>query len=382
MYKMADDTDEFEVKGQFLFCRLCRLNHDKGRKHIYSRKHKELLSKLLTKFGRKVDEARKFLKRPTVEDGELEPGSRFWCHFCHENANKHVTDRDVTIKFGGVFEHFASESHRKNLHTFWWENGADKSLKGKFLVDQKTFSSYKEEVDKKLKEFECQQELNRQKIVSQIKEKEVIQAHASQQPPDVQVEPEIIYKTVQSEQGILQNPTGWHEGQRVWGGGIVKYRPGSTQWFPWMMDLMDNGSKSCPSSADNVVPRFQTAQAYGENLTCIGIVDLKQGEGNIHTGAMPPWLQDDDDDNEDHGNCAIEKNDVIGPSHEAFKKHVERMKRVSNKNPRRVGANFDRKKETSDDWLPSFGRVWNQGPRWQSRHEFRGESSRKKAKKK
>lgn len=178
---MADETDEFEVKGQFLFCCLCRLNHDKGRKHIYSRKHKALLSKLLTKFGKKVDEARKFLKRPTVEDGELEPGSRFWCHFCHENANKHVTDRDVTIKFGGVFEHFASESHRKNLHTFWWENGADKSLKGKFLVDQKTFSSYKEEVDKKLKEFECQQELNRQKIVSQIKEKEVIQAHESQQ---------------------------------------------------------------------------------------------------------------------------------------------------------------------------------------------------------
>lgn len=54
-----------------------------------------------------VDEARKFLKRPSVEDGELEPGSEFWCHFCHENANKHVTDRDVTIKFGGVFEHFA-----------------------------------------------------------------------------------------------------------------------------------------------------------------------------------------------------------------------------------------------------------------------------------
>ena len=51
---MADETDEFEVKGQFLFCCLCRLNHDKGRKHIYSRKHKALLSKLLTKFGKKV----------------------------------------------------------------------------------------------------------------------------------------------------------------------------------------------------------------------------------------------------------------------------------------------------------------------------------------
>ena len=51
---MADRTDEDEVKGQFLFCSVCRLNHDKGRKHIYSKKHKALLSKLLTKFGKKV----------------------------------------------------------------------------------------------------------------------------------------------------------------------------------------------------------------------------------------------------------------------------------------------------------------------------------------
>ena len=29
---------------------------------------------------------------------------------------------------------------------------------------------------------------------------------------------------------------------------------------------------------------------------------------------------------------------------------AERLKKVSNKNPQRVGANFDRKKETGDDW--------------------------------
>ena len=61
--KMADRTDEDEVKGQFLFCSVCRLNHDKGRKHIYSKKHKALLSKLLTKFGKKV---RVSWKRDTV----------------------------------------------------------------------------------------------------------------------------------------------------------------------------------------------------------------------------------------------------------------------------------------------------------------------------
>lgn len=33
----------------------------------------------------------------------------------------------------------------------------------------------------------------------------------------------------------------------------------------------------------------------------------------------------------------------------------------------RVGANFDHTSQTGDSWLPSFGRVWNHGRRWQSR---------------
>jgi len=174
-----------------------------------------------------------------------------------------------------------------------------------------------------------------------------------------------------------------HEGQRVWGGGIVKYRPGSTQWFPWVMDSIDDASKSSTSSNDVIPTQFQTAEAFGDNLTCIGIPELKKGEGNVHTGATPPWLRNDDDDDDNDGQTSSAAcNDVIGPSYDAFKKHVERMKKVNanNKNPNRVGANFDRKKETSDDWLPSFGRVWNHGPRWQSRHDFRGEN--KKAKRK
>ncbi|KAL9965580.1 hypothetical protein ACROYT_G029401 [Oculina patagonica] len=377
---MADGSAVDEVKGQFVFCTLCRLNHDQGRKHIFSRKHKALLGKTLMKFGKKVNEARKFLKKPSVEDGELEPGSRFWCHFCSENVNKHITDRDVTIKYGGVFEHFASESHRKNTHKYWWENGADKNLKSKFLVDKETFRSYKAEVDKKLQEFETQMEEKRQKAVSRIKQKEVLQAHTSQQPPEIQVTPDVVYKTVQNEQGILQNPKGWHEGQRVWGGGIVKYRPGSTQWFPWIMDSIDDASKSPTSLNDAMATQFQTAEAFGENLTCIGIPELKKGEGNVHTGATPPWLREDDEDDGDSQTGNTTCKEVIGPSYDEFKKHVERMKKINNKNPQRVGANFDRKKETSDDWLPSFGRVWNQGPRWQSRNDFRGEN--KKAKRK
>jgi len=54
-----------------------------------------------------VDEVRKYLRQPCVEDGELEPGAKFWCHFCRENPNKHVTDGQLSVYYGGVFEHLA-----------------------------------------------------------------------------------------------------------------------------------------------------------------------------------------------------------------------------------------------------------------------------------
>ncbi|KAL3249857.1 hypothetical protein MRX96_055792 [Rhipicephalus microplus] len=37
------------------------------------------------------------------------------------------------------------------------------------------------------------------------------------------------------------------------------------------------------------------------------------------------------------------------------------------------GANFDHFSKTSEEWLPSFGRVWNFGRRWQSRSQYRKE---------
>ena len=41
---------------------------------------------------------------------------------------------------------------------------------------------------------------------------------------------------------------------------------------------------------------------------------LRPGEGNIHTGATPPWLIDDEEDEDNH---------MLGPSLEDFNKHCE-----------------------------------------------------------
>ncbi|NWR67378.1 CCD84 protein, partial [Bucorvus abyssinicus] len=95
----------------------------------------------------------------------------------------------------------------------------------------------------------------------------------------------------------------------------------------------------------------------GQALTFIGHQET-EGKGNIHTGAKPPWLTDEE---EDDGS-----KQQIGPSYEEFLRQKEKQK-LRKLPAGRVGANFDHTSQTGDSWLPSFGRVWNHGRRWQSR---------------
>lgn len=111
--------------------------------------------------------------------------------------------------------------------------------------------------------------------------------------------------------------------------------------------------------------------AAGQGLTFIGYQD-SSNSGNVHTGAVPPWLQDDPLE----GTSGAPTHPEIGPSLQDFLKQKEQEK-LRKLPPNRVGANFDHSSHTDANWLPSFGRVWNSGRRWQSRHQFRQEEGQK-----
>ena len=49
--------------------------------------------------------ARRLLPRPKVVEGELEPGACLWCYCCSEEVERHRTDREVTVVWGGMLEH-------------------------------------------------------------------------------------------------------------------------------------------------------------------------------------------------------------------------------------------------------------------------------------
>lgn len=131
------------------------------------------------------------------------------------------------------------------------------------------------------------------------------------------------------------------------------------------------GSDQQPGSSfvESVVGVRRAATAQG--LTFIGYQDSSNG-GNVHTGAVPPWLQDDPLE----GPSGVAAHPEIGPSLPEFLKQKEQAK-LKKLPPNRVGANFDHTSQTDANWLPSFGRVWNSGRRWQSRHQFRQEEGQK-----
>ena len=42
-------------KSQYKYCSVCRRNHNDGRGHIFSKKHKTRLNTVLSKFGKKAN---------------------------------------------------------------------------------------------------------------------------------------------------------------------------------------------------------------------------------------------------------------------------------------------------------------------------------------
>jgi len=201
---------------------------------------------------------------------------------------------------------------------------------------------------------------------------------------------EHVHRTVISKYGIKQNPTGWtEEGERVWGGGIVKYKKG--EWIHWEIDLDDENNSfnaaslmggaaptvtparvgtsaiNAPAGVVVVVPR-QTEFAFASNLSRVEQKPLAEGQGNVHSGATPPWMVD-------------EQGATIPTVHNSVslnERHQLINKNKKGKNSKKIGANINRDSIYSENWLPNFGRVFNEGPRSETRNEFKEEMSKKK----
>ena len=287
------------------YCSVCRYNHSEGRKHIYVRSHQQKLSVILNKFSEKVQLAKRCVLKPSVLEGELEPDSQVWCYCCDKDVPRHTTTGDITVQWGGLIKHLASSGHHKCTRRYWWLHHADHDKLQNFLVHRVELSRYTELMKEEVQKVEAR-----------------IEAKQERAKMGALVREYTLQQTAMLEQQNMKSYTA------------------------------------------TVIP---SVSSTGSSSSSKG----KRNHGNIHTGATPPWLRDDDGDEEEDSDTKepdCKRICSIGPSEEQFKQHREHVIR-SKLNPNRVGANFYKEKlnASGDNWLPSFGSVWNYGPR--SKHK-------------
>uniref|UniRef100_A0A3Q3XD82 Uncharacterized protein n=1 Tax=Mola mola TaxID=94237 RepID=A0A3Q3XD82_MOLML len=305
------------------YCAICRQTTFSGKGHIFGKSHQGRLRVVLLKFLEKVKEARRTLKKPQVEKFDCTQHMQtFWCYCCGLEVERNVTDGNMTVLYGGLLEHMATPEHRKNTHKFWWDNKADPKYRDKVIITEEENERFKAEVANALESFVDKED----EFVKQ--QADNIRAQERHRQEVLQFVLEVCFRRM-----YWQYPSRWHL--------LLLFMILDSQWA-----------------------------AAGQGLTFIGYQN-KHASPCI-PGAVPPWLQDDPLE----GTSGAAAHPQIGPSLQDFLKQKEQEK-LRKLPPNRVGANFDHSSHTDANWLPSFGRVWNSGRRWQSRHQFRQEEGQK-----
>ncbi|XP_071094962.1 uncharacterized protein [Haliotis cracherodii] len=331
---MATESTSFM---QFDYCNLCKISHKKRKKHIYSKRHQEILQNILKKFEKKIQDGRVCIDNPGVEPLGWENGATFWCYFCQMEVGKHRAENDCTVKHGGLILHLASDDHAKKTGEFFWKNIIDKKKKAKYILSQDDADRFSNKADTAVTVYRQRVKTQLSQVASKIRSQAAERNQVTKRSFVMQTQ-----WTKTSTKQISQHSAPGHVTPR-----------------------MSSSHGNCHAVS---VPGKKTVSAKAVGLTSINrhsdklseVEDGAVGEGNVFTGATPPWLMEED---EDAGSGEI------GPSLPEYNKHLEREKKK--KLPaNRVGAKFDHKSETPASWLPSFGGVWHQGRRLNAKIQF------------
>ncbi|XP_077162743.1 centrosomal AT-AC splicing factor isoform X2 [Paroedura picta] len=323
-------------------CALCRRSAFSGRRsHLYSAGHQRRLRAVLARLREKVEAARAAVRRAAVVPYDpAEHEERFWCACCAQELERHLSHGRLALLHGGLVQHLASPGHKKAVSTFWWENKADLNLKCQFLISSEDYERFKASLTKALDTYEASEDETLEQVAAHIRKMEQSRQEMVQAILEPQMETELC-KGVAGVTTCTRTPSD----------------------FSFAVE-----DSAQPGPSGNAI---STREQIGSPCTTTCGLDWQEArqplmfidhqetqEGNVHTGAKPPWLLEEED-NKNAGQ--------IGPSYEEFLKEKEKQK-LKKLPPYRVGANFDHTSQTGEDWLPSFGRVWNHGRRWQSRY--------------
>ncbi|OQR97260.1 hypothetical protein ACHHYP_12337 [Achlya hypogyna] len=145
--------------------------------------------------------------------------------------------------------------------------------------------------------------------------------------------PATMHPNVISKVGVVQNASGFdaETGVRVWGGGVVKVAKKNV--VSWPIDHLVEQLLRLhfrPHDAEEIAAPRVTDVAHGHGLSCIPRKWANRSAHNVHSGAVPPWL--------------------VASTEEYYARNA--------------------RTPAASDWLPSFGGVWEAGPRSQTKRTF------------
>ncbi|KAL1433894.1 hypothetical protein MTO96_012119 [Rhipicephalus appendiculatus] len=127
---------------QYALCELCRVSHNIGKKHVYSKKHQQIVKNVLAKYLKKVHEAKQFLKKPEVHDLLWEDGAKVWCYFCAAEIEKHGrnVDEALSVRCYNFLLHLATPAHEAACKSFFWKNKISKASVKLYVISSDVVS--------------------------------------------------------------------------------------------------------------------------------------------------------------------------------------------------------------------------------------------------
>ncbi|KAK1377337.1 TITAN-like protein [Heracleum sosnowskyi] len=363
-------------KNEYEFCKVCKLNHNLGRRHNFYPNHIKSLSSFLSRFQTKLSDVRFFLKNPSILLPEHAARNRLWCVFCDCD----IDEIGSSFACSNAINHLASAEHLKRLKDLLWRYGGAMNRIDSFRIVELDLAKW-EKMCKLLKNEAASKGSQRlltgpvNDIHNELNSDNFYNCDKNN----------IHYLNSSFTNGVvpLQNHTLEEyqvSGITESGGHLHGANSYTSTSSGSQFGYMDNQHVIIPHSRigshinGGMKQGIQHERANGEKsfqgLQKLARVSSVAGEvatGNVHSGGHPPWFSSTDE------KPSIEK---------------QRSGKSSKLNPKRVGAAWAERRKIEmemekrgeivatkfdSNWLPDFGRVWQSGSRKESRKEFQVE---------
>ncbi|KAK9108496.1 hypothetical protein Syun_024507 [Stephania yunnanensis] len=369
-------------ESEFEFCAVCKLNHDRGRSHKYLPNHTKSLTNFLSRFLQKLSDVRFFLRNPALLRPEHASRNRLWCVFCDSD----VQELDSLFACGNAIRHLASSEHLKNLKDFLWKHGGGMDRVDAFRVSESDFTKWEKRCVS-LKDTPAATSNGRSYGPSMGPLKDIHTDVSSDNRDSFEQSSSQCFisnvsngflplqdftrERIQVSQSLVHDSANCSRVQEE-AAGLPVGMVGSGNF---MKALKANGDDQClmDHSRNSSLSRTTCSEM---SLTSISL-PMGEASGNVHSGAPPPWLEGNGDNQLNHAS-------ISGFS-------SKNLRKTSKLNPKRVGAAWAEKRKVelemerrgelvpnnlNADWLPNFGRVWQFGSRKESRKEFETEKTK------